>query len=62
MKTKKFDAVQSSRKWREACSKETAGMSFEELRAHLDKCGTRSNLAKTLKKRVVRKKKPLIPA
>ena len=40
-RTKKFDAVAESRKWKEAVAKETEGMTIEQTIAYFDRAGVR---------------------
>jgi hypothetical protein len=40
-RTKKFDAVAESRKWKEAVAKETEGMTPDEVVAHFDRAAVR---------------------
>jgi len=48
-KTKKFDAVAESRKWKEAVAKETEGMTFEETMAHFDRAAVRRDFEAALR-------------
>jgi len=40
-RTKKFDAVTESRKWKEAVAKETEGMTPEQIMAYFDRAAVR---------------------
>ena len=40
-KTKKFDAVAESRKWKEGIAKETSGMAHAEVMAYFDRAAVR---------------------
>jgi hypothetical protein len=40
-RTKKFDAVAESRKWKEAVAKETEGMTPDEVVAYFDRAAVR---------------------
>ena len=48
-KTKKFDAVAESRKWKEAVAKETEGMTFEETLAYFDRAAVRRDFEAALR-------------
>ena len=43
-KTKEFDAVAESRKWKEAVAKETEGMTSEETTAYFDRAAVRRDV------------------
>jgi predicted metalloendopeptidase len=49
-KTKKFDAVAESRKWKEAVAKETAGMTPEETMAYFDPVAVRRRFEAALRR------------
>jgi hypothetical protein len=48
-KTKKFDAVAESRKWKEAVAKETEGMTTEEVMAYFDRAAVRRDFETALR-------------
>lgn len=48
-KTKKFDAVAESRKWKEAVAKETEGMSPEQTVAYFDRAAVRQRFDAALR-------------
>jgi hypothetical protein len=49
-KTKKFDAVAESRKWKEAVAKETEGMTTEEVMAYFDRAAVRRDFEAALRR------------
>ncbi len=49
-KTKKFDAVAESRKWKEAVAKETEGMTPGETMAYFDRAGVRRDFEAALRR------------
>jgi hypothetical protein len=49
-KTKKFDAVAESRKWKEAVAKETEGMTHEETIAYFDRAAVRRRFETALRR------------
>ncbi len=49
-KTKKFDAVAESRKWKEAVAKETEGMTPEETMAYFDRAAVRRRFEAALRR------------
>ncbi len=49
-KTKKFDAVAESRKWKEAVARETAGMTPEETMAYFDPVAVRRRFEAALRR------------
>ncbi len=48
-RTKKFDAVTESRKWKEAVAKETAGMTPEQTIAYFDRAAVRRRFEAALR-------------
>lgn len=46
LKSKTFDAVASSRRWRARSSRELGGLSYEQLQARLSQCATADSLLK----------------
>ncbi len=46
MKTKRFDAVAESRRWKEAVARQTEGLSREEVLAFFDKAGVLTALSR----------------
>lgn len=50
-KTKAFDAVKSSRRWRLRSSRELAGLTYEQLHARLSKYATADVLLKPASRR-----------
>ncbi len=49
-RTKKFDAVAESRKWKEAVAKETEGMTPEETIAYFDRAAVRRRFEAALRR------------
>ena len=49
-RTKKFDAVAESRKWKEAVAKETEGMTTEEVMAYFDRAAVRRDFEAALRR------------
>jgi hypothetical protein len=49
-KTKRFDAVAESRKWKEAVAKETEGMTTEEVMAYFDRAAVRRDFEAALRR------------
>jgi len=49
-RTKKFDAVAESRKWKEAVAKETEGMTPEETVAYFDRAAVRRRFEGALRR------------
>jgi hypothetical protein len=49
-RTKKFDAVAESRKWKEAVAKETKGMTPEETMAYFDRAAVRRRFEAALRR------------
>ncbi len=49
-RTKKFDAVAESRKWKEAVAKETEGMTRDETLAHFDRVAVRRRFEEALRR------------
>jgi hypothetical protein len=61
-RTKKFDAVAESRKWKEAVAKETEGMTPEQTLAYFDRAAVRRRFEAALRlaeqaEKAARKKK-----
>ncbi len=56
-RTKKFDAVAESRKWKEAVAKETEGMTPDEVVAYFDRAAVRRRFEEALR-RAKRARKP----
>jgi hypothetical protein len=50
-KTKAFDAVASSRRWRARSSRELAGLTYEQLHARLSKFASADTLLKPASRR-----------
>ncbi|OHB66688.1 MAG: hypothetical protein A2Y76_14255 [Planctomycetes bacterium RBG_13_60_9] len=48
-RTKKFDAVAESRKWKEGVAKETEGMTPEEIMAYFDRATVRHRFEAALR-------------
>ncbi len=49
-KTKRFDAVAESRKWKEAVAKETEGMTPDEVVAYFDRAAVRRRFDAALRR------------
>ena len=49
-RTKKFDAVAESRKWKEAVAKETEGMTVEQTIAYFDRASVRQRFDAVLRR------------
>ena len=49
-RTKKFDAVAESRKWKEAVAKETQGMTPQETLAYFDRAAVRKRFDTALRR------------
>jgi hypothetical protein len=49
-KTKRFNAVAESRKWKEAVAKETEGMTSEETMAYFDRAAVRRDFEAALRR------------
>jgi hypothetical protein len=54
-KSKPFDAIAASRRWRRATSRELAGLTYEQLQAHLSRFATAEVLVKSSPRRLGRK-------
>lgn len=48
-RTKKFDAVAESRKWKEAVAKETEGMTSEQIMTYFDRAAVRRRFEAALR-------------
>jgi len=55
LKSKTFDAVAASRRWRARSSRELAGLTYEQLQARLSRCASAEALLPPAKRRLWRK-------
>jgi len=58
-KTKPFDAVAESRKWKEAVARETAGMSREQVLTYFDRDAVRQRFQQALNRANAQRAQPV---